>query len=154
MKKILVFFAMICSLGCSTNSEKPQNMQPNKSLNQDNKQVTVIVNVSYDEEVTKVKEFIQKEQTPLIFSIEDSGIVRFEWYLNEDENTGTLIEVFENANSFQSLGSKIIGSPINIKFNELFTIKSLTVLGEVNDDFKSKLQPMNPKFKLYSGGIN
>ena len=154
MNKILVFFAMISFLGCSTTSEKPQNLQPDKSLNQDNRQVTVIVNVFYDEEVAKVKEFIQKEQAPLLFNIEDSGIVRFEWYLNEDENTGTLIEVFENANAFKSLGSKIIGSPINIKFNELFAIESLTVLGEVSDDFKSKLQPMNPKFRLYSGGIN
>ena len=43
---------------------------------------------------------------------------------------------------------------INIKFNELFSIESLTVLGKIPDDFKSKLMPMNPDFKLYSGGIN
>ena len=154
MKKVLVFFAIICFLGCSTTSEKPQNMKPNKSLNQDNKQVTVIVNVTYDDEVAKVKDFIQKEQSPLFFNLEDSGIVRFEWFLNEEENSGTLIEVFENANAFQTLGSKVLGSPINIKFNELFSIESLTVLGQIPEDFKSKLQPMNPQFKLYSGGIN
>lgn len=129
-------------------------METKKSLNKDNKVVTVIVNVSYSEEVTKVKDFIQKEQVPLFFSLEDSGIVRFEWFLNEEENSGTLIEVFENANAFQTLGSKVLGSPINIKFNELFSIESLTVLGKIPDDFKSKLMPMNPDFKLYSGGIN
>ena len=110
--------------------------------------------MAYSEEVTKVKDFIQKEQVPLFFSLEDSGIVRFEWFLNEEENSGTLIEVFENANAFQTLGSKVLGSPINIKFNELFSIESLTVLGQIPEDFKSKLQPMNPKFKLYTGGIN
>ena len=116
--------------------------------------MTVIVNVTYDDEVAKVKDFIQKEQSPLFFNLEDSGIVRFEWFLNEEENSGTLIEVFENANAFQTLGSKVLGSPINIKFNELFSIESLTVLGQIPEDFKSKLQPMNPQFKLYSGGIS
>lgn len=154
MKKLLLLLTTICFLSCSTKSEKSKIMETKKSLNKDNKVVTVIVNVSYSEEVTKVKDFIQKEQVPLFFSLEDSGIVRFEWFLNEEENSGTLIEVFENANAFQTLGSKVLGSPINIKFNELFSIESLTVLGKIPDDFKSKLMPMNPDFKLYSGGIN
>ena len=154
MKKLLLLLTTICFLGCSTKPEKSKIMETKKSLNKDNKVVTVIVNVSYSEEVTKVKDFIQKEQVPLFFSLEDSGIVRFEWFLNEEENSGTLIEVFENANAFQTLGSKVLGSPINIKFNELFSIESLTVLGKIPDDFKSKLMPMNPDFKLYSGGIN
>ena len=52
-------------------------METKKSLNKDSKIVTVIVNVSYSEEVTKVKDFIEKEQVPLFFNLEDSGIVRF-----------------------------------------------------------------------------
>jgi hypothetical protein len=83
-----------------------------------------------------------------------SGIVRFEWFLNEKENTGTLVEVFKNSNAFEELGSKVIGSPINVRFNELFTIENLTVLGEIEDEFKNKLQPMGPTFKSYVGGIN
>ena len=125
-----------------------------KILNQNNYQVSVLINVSYRHNIEEIKKFIIDEQTPLFFNREESGIVRFEWFLNEKENTATLIEVFENAAAFQGLGDKIIGSPINLRFQELFQIESLTVLGAVSDEFKTKLQPMNPTFKTYLGGIN
>ena len=125
-----------------------------KILNQNNYQVSVLINVSYRHSIEEIKKFIIDEQTPLFFNLEESGIVRFEWFLNEKENTATLIEVFENAAAFQGLGDKILGSPINLRFQELFKIESLTVLGAVSDEFKTKLQPMNPTFKTYLGGIN
>ena len=125
-----------------------------KILNQNNYQVSVLINVSYRHNIEEIKKFIIDEQTPLFFNREESGIVRFEWFLNEKENTATLIEVFENAAAFQGLGDKILGSPINLRFQELFQIESLTVLGAVSDEFKTKLQPMNPTFKTYLGGIN
>ena len=125
-----------------------------KILNQNNYQVSVLINVSYRHNIEEIKKFIIDEQTPLFFNLEESGIVRFEWFLNEKENTATLIEVFENAAAFQGIGDKILGSPINLRFQELFQIESLTVLGAVSDEFKTKLQPMNPTFKTYLGGIN
>jgi hypothetical protein len=125
-----------------------------KILNQNNYQVSVLINVSYRHNIEEIKKFIIDEQTPLFFNLEESGIVRFEWFLNEKENTATLIEVFENTAAFQGLGDKILGSPINLRFHELFQIESLTVLGAVSDEFKTKLQPMNPTFKTYLGGIN
>lgn len=125
-----------------------------KILNQNNYQVSVLINVSYRHNIEEIKKFIIDEQTPLFFNLEESGIVRFEWFLNEKENKATLIEVFENAAAFQGLGDKILGSPINLRFQELFQIESLTVLGAVSDEFKTKLQPMNPTFKTYLGGIN
>ena len=125
-----------------------------KILNQNNYQVSVLINVSYRHNIEEIKKFIIDEQTPLFFNLEESGIVRFEWFLNEKENTATLIEVFENAAAFQGLGDKILGSPINLRFQELFQIESLTVLGAVSDEFKTKLQPMNPTFKTYLVGIN
>jgi hypothetical protein len=125
-----------------------------KILNQNNYQVSVLINVSYRHNIEEIKKFIIDEQTPLFFNLEESGIVRFEWFLNEKENTATLIEVFENAAAFQGLGDKILGSPINLRFQELFQIESLTVLGAVSDEFKTKLQPMNPTFKTYLGDIN
>ena len=125
-----------------------------KILNQNNYQVSVLINVSYRHNIEEIKKFIIDEQTPLFFNLEESGIVRFEWFLNEKENTATFIEVFENAAAFQGLGDKILGSPINLRFQELFQIESLTVLGAVSDEFKTKLQPMNPTFKTYLGGIN
>jgi hypothetical protein len=125
-----------------------------KILNQNNYQVSVLINVSYRHNIEEIKKFIIDEQTPLFFNLEESGIVKFEWFLNEKENTVTLIKIFENAAAFQGLGDKILGSPINLRFQELFQIESLTVLGAVSDEFKTKLQPMNPTFKTYLGGIN
>lgn len=125
-----------------------------KILNQNNYEVSVLINVSYRHNIEEIKKFIIDEQTPLFFNLEESGIVRFERFLNEKENTATLIEVFENASAFQGLGDKILGSPINLRFQELFQIESLTLLGAVSDEFKTKLQPMNPTFKTYLGGIN
>lgn len=125
-----------------------------KILNQNNYQVSVLINVSYRHSIEEIKKFIIDKQTPLFFNLEESGIVRFEWFLNEKENTATLIEVFENAAAFQGIGDKILGSPINLRFQDLFQIESLTVLGAVSDEFKTKLQPMNPTFKTYLGGIN
>jgi hypothetical protein len=125
-----------------------------KILNQNNYQVSVLINVSYRHNIEEIKKFIIDEQTPLFFNLEESGIVRFEWFLNEKENTATLIEIFENAAAFQGLGDKILGSPVNLRFQELFQIESITLLGAVSDEFKTKLQPMNPTFKTYLGGIN
>jgi hypothetical protein len=125
-----------------------------KILNQNNYQVSVLINVSYRHNIEEIKKFIIDEQTPLFFNLEESGIVKFEWFLNEKENTVTLIKIFENAAAFQGLGDKILGSPVNLRFQELFQIESLTVLGAVSDEFKTKLQPMNPTFKTYLGGIN
>lgn len=125
-----------------------------KILNQNNYQVSVLINVSYRHNIEEIKKFIIDEQTPLFFNLEESGIVKFEWFLNEKENTVTLIKIFENAAAFQGLGDKILGSPINLRFQELFQIESLTLLGAVSDEFKTKLQPMNPTFKTYLGGIN
>ena len=74
--------------------------------------------------------------------------------LNEAEKTGTLIEVFEKSIVWEELGNKVLGSPINIKFRELFKIEKLTVLGDINENFKAKIQAMNPAIKSYVGGIN
>ena len=83
----------------------------------------------------------------------DDGIKRFEWFLNESDKTGTLIEIFENSNVWEELGNKILGSPINIRFMELFNVEKLTVLGDINESFKSKIQAMKPVIKSYVGGI-
>lgn len=154
MKKFAFVIAFVLLFSCNQQTNSIHQMESSKKLNQNNEQVTVMVNVSYALNTEEIKSFITEEHTPLFFSLEDSGIVRFEWFMNEAQNTATLIEVFENANAFQELGSKVLGSPINIKFNELFTIESVTVLGAVSDEFKAKLQFMNPVFKTYTGGIN
>tara|TARA_A200000113_G_C8584521_1_gene263835 strand:+ start:78 stop:530 length:453 start_codon:yes stop_codon:yes gene_type:complete len=135
--------------------ESLKSLEMEKKLNENNNQVTVFVDVSYTtDNFDEVKRFIKNEQCPLFFNLEDSGIVRFEWFINQENKTGTLIEVFENSNAWEELGNKVLGSPINLKFRELFKIEKLTVLGEINEGFKAKIQPMNPIIKTYVGGIN
>ena len=125
-----------------------------RNLHTPNKNVTVVIDVSFTEDIETVREYIINQQCPVIFNLNDEGIIRFEWYLNESDNTATLIEKFENSNVWEELGNKVLGSPINIRFRELFKVEKLTVLGEINDSFKEKLQAMNPVIKSYIGGIN
>ena len=125
-----------------------------RNLHSPNKNVNVVIDVSFTEDIETVREYIINQQCPVIFNLNDEGIIRFEWYLNESDNTATLIEKFENSNVWEELGNKVLGSPINIRFRELFKVEKLTVLGEINDSFKAKLQAMNPIIKSYVGGIN
>ena len=157
MKKIFVPLIFLISLANCSEVKKNNNSTKNKMkkvLNVNNNQVTVLVEVSYSENIDEIKKYIRDEQCPLFFNLNDDGIVRFEWFLNENEKTGTLIEIFENSNVWEELGNKVLGSPINIKFRELFKIEKLTVLGDVNESFKTKIQAMNPIIKSYAGGIN
>ena len=125
-----------------------------KNLNKKSGIVTVVIDVTYNESIDLVREFIRNEQCPLFYNLNDDGIIRFEWFVEENSNSATLIEVFENSNVWEELGNKVLGSPINIKFRELFKIEKLTVLGDINDSFKDKIQAMNPVIKTYVGGIN
>ena len=126
----------------------------NRKLNTPNKNVTVVIDVSFTEDIETIRDYIINQQGPVIFNLNDEGIIRFEWYINELDNTATLIEKFENSNVWEELGNKVLGSPINIRFRELFKVEKLTVLGEINDSFKEKIQAMNPIIKSYVGGIN
>ena len=101
-----------------------------------------------------LKKFIREEHCPLFYSLDDTGIVRFEWFLDENEKTGTLIEVFESSKHWEELGGKVLGSPIFAKLNELFKIEKTTVLGDISEAWKTKIQALNPIHKTYIGGIN
>ena len=123
-------------------------------LNKKNNQTTVVIDVSYMVENNVARDFIRDEHASTFFNIKDDGILLFEWYLNEEDKTGTLIEVFENSQVWEELGNKLIGSPINLRFRELFKIEKITVLGEISDEFNDKLKQMSsPVLKSYVGGI-
>lgn len=154
MKNLTFVIAFLSLFSCNQQTTTDEEIKTFKKLNQNNEQITVMVDVSYSLSAEEIKTFITDEHAPFFFELEDSGIVRFEWFMNEEQSTATLIEVFNNANAFQELGGKILGSPINLRFNELFKREGVTVLGEVSEEFKAKLQPMNPAFKTYTGGIN
>ena len=125
-----------------------------KELNKKSNQVTVLLQGSYNVDCEVLKKFIREEHCPLFYNLDDSGIVRFEWFLDENEKKGTLIEVFESSKHWEELGGKVIGSPIFAKLNELFKIEKLTVLGDISEVWKTKIQALNPIIKTYIGGIN
>ncbi len=110
-----------------------------KKLNQKSDEVTVVIEVSFKENFNEVKKYIREEQCPLFFNLNDDGIIRFEWFVDEDEKGGTLIEVFKNSNVWEELGNKIV--------------EKLSVLGEINESFKEKIKGLNPVVKSYVGGI-
>ena len=124
-----------------------------RKLHTPNNNVTVIIDVSFTESTDVVNQYIRDEQCPVFFNLKDEGIIRFEWFINEEDKTATLIEKFENSNVWEELGNKVIGSPINLRFRELFKVEKLTVLGEINDEFDddgnvySKLDDKNYVFE-------
>ena len=111
MKKILIIFCLLLLNACDIQTEKKElnNVVMKKELNKNNNQVTVLVQVSYTEDIEEIKKFIKEEQSPLFYDLNDPGIVRFEWFLNEDEKSATLIEVFKNSNVWEELGNKVLG---------------------------------------------
>jgi hypothetical protein len=154
MKKILLV-TLVMIVGCSDNNKK-NNLKINninKQLNVKSSNVTVLVEVSFKDEIDVIKKFITDEQSPLFYELNDDGIIRFEWFLNEENKTGILIEEFKNSNVWEELGNKILGSPINLRFRELFKVEKLTVLGDINETFKEKIQGMNPIINSYAGGV-
>ena len=110
-----------------------------KELNKKSDVVTVVIDVTFKENIEAVRHYIREEQCPLFYSFNDDGIIKFEWFLNEEHNTATLVEVFRNSDVWEELGNKVLGSPINIRFRELFKIEKLTVLGDINEAFKEKM---------------
>tara|TARA_B100000886_G_scaffold8424_1_gene5421 strand:+ start:63 stop:446 length:384 start_codon:yes stop_codon:yes gene_type:complete len=125
-----------------------------KKLNKKSNQVTVLLQGSYTVDIDVLKKFIQEEHCPLFYSLDDSGIIRFEWFLDENEKTGTLIEIFEDSKYWEELGDKVLDSPIFMKLNKLFKIEKITVLGDISEAWKTKIQAMNPVHQSYIGGIN
>tara|TARA_B100000941_G_C28379878_1_gene486745 strand:+ start:100 stop:483 length:384 start_codon:yes stop_codon:yes gene_type:complete len=125
-----------------------------KELNKKSNQVTVLVQGSYTVDSVVLKKFIREEQCPLFYKIDDSGIIRFDFFLSETEKTGTIIEIFKDSKAWEELGGKVLGSPINVKFNDLFKIEKITVLGDISEAWKTKIQTMNPIVQSYIGGIN
>ena len=154
MKKLTFLLALFSLFACNQQSTTVEQIESPKKMNQNNQQLTYIADVSYSSSAEEIKTFITEEQVPLFFGFEDSGILRFEWFVNEEQSTATLIIVSENASAFQKVVNKVLGSPINKKFDKLFKRESTTILGEVSDEFKAKLEPINPAFKTYIGGFN
>ena len=122
-------------------------------IHKDNGSLRVIIDVNYtlsDEFI----DFIENEQCQFIESLGVEGLKKFEWYVNEETNTATLIEEFDNAESFKEIATKAIGTPVNLKFRELTTFENMTILGDVSDEMQEMLAAMGPKYRTYKAGLN
>ena len=123
-------------------------------LHKNKGQVTVVIDLSFSAPLEEVKEFILNEQSPFILSQSDENLLKFEWFIDDDTKTATLLEVFANAKGFEILAGKVVGTPVNLKFRDLFTVEKMTILGEPTENLKEKISAMNPTIKKYTGGIN
>lgn len=123
-------------------------------LHKNKGQVTVVIDLSFSAPLEEVKEFILNEQSPFILSQSDENLLKFEWFIDDDTMTATLLEVFANAKGFELLAGKVVGTPVNLKFRDLFTVEKMTILGEPTENLKEKISAMNPTIKKYTGGIN
>ena len=122
-------------------------------IHKDNGSLRVIIDVSYTSSDEFI-DFIENEQCQFIESLGVEGLKKFEWYVNEETNTATLIEEFDNAESFKEVATKAIGTPVNLKFRELTTFENMTILGDVSDEMQEMLAAMGPKFRTYKAGLN
>ena len=123
-------------------------------LHKNKGQVTVVIDLSFSASLDEVKEFILNEQSPFILSQSDENLLKFEWFIDEDAKTATLLEVFADAEGFEVLAGKVMGTPVNLKFRDLFTVEKMTILGEPTESLKETISVMNPTIKKYTGGIN
>ena len=122
-------------------------------IHKDNGSLRVIIDVSYTSSDEFI-DFIENEQCQFIESLGVEGLKKFEWYVNEETNTATLIEEFDNAESFKEIATKAIGTPVNLKFRELTTFENMTILGDVSDEMQEMLAAMGPKYRTYKAGLN
>jgi len=122
-------------------------------LHKNSGELRVIIDVSYSS-AEEFIDFIENEQCQFIESLGVDGLKKFEWYVDEESNTATLIEEFDNADSFKEIATKAIGTPVNLKFREITNFDNMTILGDVSDEMRENLSAMGPKIKTYKAGLN
>ncbi len=122
-------------------------------LHKNSGELRVIIDVSYTS-ADEFINFIENEQCQFIDSLGVEGLNKFQWYVDEDTNTATLIEEFDNAESFKEIATKAIGTPINLKFREITNFDNMTILGDVSDEMKENLSAMEPKIKTFKAGLS
>ena len=123
-------------------------------LHKNNGEITVVIDVSFTADMDDINKFILEEQCQFINNQEVDSLQKFNWYIDEETKTGTLIEVFTNSDGFAELAEKAIGTPVNLKFRELFSFEKMTVLGDINEALRNMLESMNPIMKSYKGGLS
>ena len=118
-------------------------------LNAENSIVTIIIEMTYKEDVQIIKEFIKEESGT--FTV--SKVNRFEFFLNEDQQKATIIETFEDGDIFDEIAEKLLEISVNPKSLDIFEIKQVVILGKVRADFKEKIRSLGADFRDAAGGF-
>ena len=79
-------------------------------LHNDDGHVTVIIDVSFSDDVNTIKDFVLNEQCPFIQSKEEEGLIKYEWFIDVETKTGTLIEVFKDCLLYTSPSPRDLSS--------------------------------------------
>ncbi len=145
MKKVLlglVITLMMAGSGYAKNFEERANQE-----------LIVIFEVSYTEDIEVIEKYLIDEEVPFIYGVNRNNLTRFEWFFNSNEKTATLIEVSNNSDAWEDLATEVIGTPVNIKFNDFFKIEKLTILGDASDSLRKKIALMSPEYRSYKVGF-
>ena len=119
-------------------------------LNAENSIVTIIIEMTYKEDVQIIKEFIKEESGT--FTV--SKVNRFEFFLNEDQQKATIIETFEDVDILDEIAEKLLEISVNPKLLDIFEIKQIVILGKVRSDFKEKIRSLGADFRDTVGGFS
>ena len=79
--------------------------------------------------------------------------MRFEWYLSADEAGATLFEMFEDSEGAKLRAENLLAGPLISPFQELFKIKSFTVLGPVKKDLSEIVTQFGTEIRKYAAGF-
>ena len=47
-----------------------------------------------------------------------------------------------------------MGTPVNLKFRDLFDIKKMTILGNISEELREQLAPLGPTVRSYAAGFS
>ena len=128
-------------------------MNESESVNQSNDFITFLLTLNVRAESEEIEKFIQDIAAPQTFDCDEPDTIRFEWFLSSDKQKVTLIEMFKNSDAAKLRIENLISGPVVQRFNSLFDLTELVVLGAAKNDLREVLDDFGADFRSYSGGF-
>ena len=75
------------------------------------------------------------------------------WYLSADDTSATFFVMFEDSDGAKLRAENLLASPLIGPFQDLFEIKSFTVLGPVKKDLYDIVTQFGAGIRKYAGGF-
>ena len=122
-------------------------------LNKQNTIITYIFELGLIRSVSETKQFMRENSSPYVFNCLEPKTIRFEWFLSKDDNSATLIEMFEDSDAAKLRLENHSDSHLVKEFPEYFEIRQFIVLGDIQPDMKDKLASWNADLRDNVGGF-